>query len=350
MVFTREGLDILKSKKRKGATMRKKLLGFLFVLLGMLLGYLLFFVWISGLPATHEAREAETITTSTTNASSTITTNSEETMTTTTSSSAVAEQPFAVALTSNYGILKNILTNQIIAEKSADAQIYPASMTKILTALLVVEQADLDEKVVIPAEILPRLIEEGASMCGFEAQEEVTMRDLIYGILFISGADATEAAVLHTSGSEAAFVELMNKTVQTIGMTDTHFTNSVGLHDDDHYSTVTDIELLLEHALQNETFYQILTDDDYTTSATAVHPEGIYFENRTKHPSTVELNIAHGQVLGGKPGYTEEATLCLASLAEINGDRYILVTADAGGDPNSEPFHVLDMKHVFEKI
>lgn len=330
--------------------MKNKLLGFLFVLLGLLLGYLMFFVWISGVPATHEAREAKTTTTSTTVAHSTTTTSSSEEPTTSTTTSTIAEQPFAVELVSNYGFLKNITTNQIIAEKSANAQIYPASMTKILTALLVVEHADLDEKVVIPAEILPRLIEEGASMCGFEAQEEVTMRDLIYGILFISGADATEAAVLHTFGSEAAFVELMNETAKSIGMTGTHFTNSVGLHDDDHYSTVTDIELLLEHALKNETFYQILTDDDYTTSATPVHPEGIYFENRTKHPSTVELNIADGQVLGGKPGYTEEATLCLASLAEIHGERYILVTADAGGDPNSEPFHVLDMKHVFEKI
>ena len=132
-------------------------------------------------------------------------------------------------------------------------------------------------------------------------------------------------------------------------MLNSHFVNASGLHEDEHYTTVTDIMILLEQAIKNETFYEVFTTRSYTTAPTAAEPDGITFES-TMYDKKSTLEVTDGEILGGKTGFTNAAGLCLASLANVEGQNYILVTAGADGNHNTEPFHVLDAENIYSQI
>jgi hypothetical protein len=145
-------------------------------------------------------------------------------------------------LVSPYAILVDADSGEAVAEKEADVSIYPASMTKVMTALLALEaNPDLEQPVTLPEDIFPELRAEGASMAGFQPGETATVRDLLYGALLPSGAECCEALAREVSGSEEAFVELMNQKAAELGMRSTHFCNPTGLHDPEHVSTVRDM-------------------------------------------------------------------------------------------------------------
>ena len=140
-----------------------------------------------------------------------------------------------------------------------------------------------------------------------------------------------------------------NDKAQELGMKNTHFTNSTGLHDPEHYSTVEDISILLQYALKNEYFRDVFTSSRYSTLPSEQHPEGFTFHSTMfKYMDSTE--VTGGEILGGKTGYTEEAGLCLASLAQVNGKEYILVTAKANGTHQTEQFHILDAINVYSQI
>lgn len=132
-------------------------------------------------------------------------------------------------------------------------------------------------------------------------------------------------------------------------MKNTHFCNSTGLHEPEHYSTVKDMAVLLQYAVKNETFREVFTSKSYSAAPSEVHPEGFTFTSTMfRHLDGTE--VTGGTLLGGKTGYTPEAGLCLASLAEISGKEYILVTAGAEGSHETEPYHILDAVNVYSKI
>ena len=253
-------------------------------------------------------------------------------------------------LYSPYAILVDADTGTTIAERNCHDRIYPASLTKIMTAVIAIENTDdLDQTITLPADIFQPLYEEGASMAGFQPGEEATLRELLYGILLPSGAECCMAFVDRIAGSEEAFAELMNQKASELGMDDTHFCNATGLHDPDHYTTVADISILLRYALENETFRAAFTSSRYSIQPTPQHPEGFtFFSTMFQYMDSTE--VAGGQIIGGKTGYTEEAGLCLASLASINGREYILVTAKANGSHETEQFHILDAINVYNQI
>lgn len=151
------------------------------------------------------------------------------------------------------------------------------------------------------------------------------------------------------AGSEEAFVDMMNEKAAEMGMKNTHFCNATGLHDPDHYSTVKDISVLLRYALQYEDFRQAFSSSRYTTQPTNLHPDGFTFLS-TMFRYMDSAGVVGGEIIGGKTGYTEEAGLCLASLAEVNGKEYILVTAKAKGTHRTEQFHILDAVDVYSQI
>ncbi|WP_315116569.1 D-alanyl-D-alanine carboxypeptidase [uncultured Clostridium sp.] len=253
-------------------------------------------------------------------------------------------------LYSSNAILINLDDNQILLDKSSDERIYPASLTKIMTAIVAIENlADLHEMIYLPENMFKKLYSEGASMAGFLPNEKVEGIDLIYGVLLPSGAESCIGLTQAISGSERKYVKLMNEKAKELGMKSTHFTNSTGLHDRNHYSTVNDIAKLLEYALQNDTFREVYTSKRHSTKATNLHPDGITFQSTMfKHMDTEEVN--NGIIQGGKTGYTEEAKLCLASLAKIDGKEYILVTANADGSPQTKQFNILDSFTVYNQI
>ena len=132
-------------------------------------------------------------------------------------------------------------------------------------------------------------------------------------------------------------------------MEHTHFANATGLHDPEHYSTVHDLSLLLRFCLQDETFRTVFTTFRHSTAPSAQHPDGFTFFS-TLSPDLEEGVFSGGEILGGKTGYTQEAGLCLASLAQIQGREYLLVTAGAPGDHQSEPLHVRDAAEVYGQL
>ena len=253
-------------------------------------------------------------------------------------------------LISPNAILLEADSGEVLAEKNADSQIYPASMTKMMTALLAIEaEPDLDRQVTIPEDVFPALEQEGASMAGFKLGEVVAIRDLLYGALLPSGAECCETLARLVSGTEADFVALMNQKAAELGMTSTHFCNPTGLHDPEHVSTVRDISTLLREAVRNETFRKILTTERYTIQPTNLHPKGFTVTNTLLR----ELNgdeIRNGKILGGKTGYTSEAGLCLASIAEVKEKEYLLVTAGALGNHETEQYHIEDAVKAYRQL
>jgi D-alanyl-D-alanine carboxypeptidase (penicillin-binding protein 5/6) len=254
------------------------------------------------------------------------------------SSSAAAAKSADVQQLSSYNVhsdnalMVRLSDGAVFFDKASTEKMYPASMTKIMTCIIALEKIpDINSQMTIYQEDIDAHFKEGASRAGFEANETVPVKDVLYGMMLPSGAECCVAICRQVAGSEAAFVDLMNQKAKEIGMDNTNFTNSIGLHDDNHYSTCADFIKLEEYALKNDTFRQIFTTRDYTTTPTEQHPSGISFTNNCfKHLSTI--NLPNGALFeGGKTGYTAAALQTLASIAKYGDDEYIMVTAHGGG-------------------
>jgi len=247
-------------------------------------------------------------------------------------------------------ILMQARGGKILGEINGEAQIYPASMTKIMTVILGIENFDdLDEKITLTNEMFTGLYEQDATQAGFQPGEEVRVIDLLYGAMLPSGAECCIALADTISGSEADFAELMNKKARKLGMENTHFCDSTGLHNPDHYSTVKDIAVLMKYCIKNDTFREIVETSRHSTGVTNIHPDGItYYSTMFKNLS--DPTVTGGKILGGKTGYTSEAGHCLVSFAEIEGREYIFVSAGASGaDGNTIP-HIQDAVTVYNRV
>ena len=246
-------------------------------------------------------------------------------------------------------VLMDVKSGAVIGDLNGKEQIYPASMTKIMTAIVALEAfSDLDHEITLSENIFYALDGQDATQAGFQPGESVRVRDLVYGVMLPSGAECCLALADEASGSEEAFVEKMNKKAKSIGMKDTNFMDCTGLHDPEHYSTAYDIALLLKYALHNDTFREVAESHFHSTPATNVHPDGItYYSTMFKNMS--DTSVTGGEILGGKTGYTSEAGHCLASFAQIYGREYILVTAGAAADATGVP-HILDAKTIYNRL
>ena len=231
---------------------------------------------------------------------------------------------------SPYAILVDLDTGDVIAQRGADTIINPASMTKILTVLVAAEhlvQEDLDDTVTIDTEILDYVYLNGCSVVGFEEGEEVTVRDLFLGTILPSGADAALALAKYVAGSQEAFVRLMNEKLDRLGLSDTaHFTNCVGLYDENHYCTVADMAMIMKAAAKDNYARKVLAAHVYTTTETDAHPEGLVISNWFLR--RIEDRDTHGTVMCAKTGFVNESGNCAASyMVGNNGKNYVCVTA-----------------------
>ncbi|UTY38926.1 serine hydrolase [Allocoprobacillus halotolerans] len=237
-----------------------------------------------------------------------------------------ASDDIQLSLHSNYAYLYDQATQIVYLDQGSQEKIYPASMTKILTVSLALDQIeDVHEKVRISDEDLKGLYEAGASVAGFYAGEQVTYEDLLYGALLPSGADACNALARLTYGSTDGLVTAMNQLVNQLELENSHFTNVTGLHDDNHYTTAYDMAMILHHALENQVFEEVFNARTYTSS----------MENHTWASSLQRgknsYNLDISQIDGAKSGFTDEAQLTLASSMTVDGHQFILVTAYAKG-------------------
>lgn len=234
-------------------------------------------------------------------------------------------------LYSSSAVLVDVQSGKVLAEKGMDEKIYPASMTKVMTLLVAAENLpDLDATFTMTQAIIDPLYLAGASMAGYVNGETVTMRDLLYGAVVPSGAEATEALAQAVAGSEEAFVAMMNEKAAALGLTNTHFMNTSGLHDENHYSTVREIALILQAALENETCTEILSAENYRASETEQHPDGLAMTNKFLYRVHHEYALNGAEITAAKTGYTAEAMNCCASAGTTpDGRSVICVTANA---------------------
>ena len=236
---------------------------------------------------------------------------------------------------SEYAVVIDPAKGTILAQKAADTPINPASMTKILTLLVAVEQiqetgVNLDDTFTMTLEITDYCYVNKCSVVGFLNDEVIPIRDLLYGTILPSGADAALGLAYYLCGSQEAFVELMNEKLEELGLTDTaHFTNCVGLYDEAHHCTVTDMALILKAAMDNDLCREVLSTHIYHTASTTQHPEGQDLSNwfLRRIEDHVPENL---EVMGGKTGYVVQSGNCAASWAETSdGSSYLCVTGKA---------------------
>ena len=233
-------------------------------------------------------------------------------------------------LYSENALLIDLESNTVIAQKNADARIYPASMTKVMTILVAAEHIEnWDETFTMTQSIIDPLFLADASMAGFVHGEEVSMMELLYGAVLPSGAEATEALAIEVAGSEEAFAELMNEKAQALGLQDTHFVDASGLHDENHYTTLSDMAIIMQAALDNPRCREVLTSVNHTSTPTAQNPDGVAMTNRFLYRIRPQ-QTGNVQILAAKTGYTAQAMNCCVSYGVMeNGREAICVTAHA---------------------
>lgn len=249
----------------------------------------------------------------------------------------------AFELSSKNVVLYNMNDNTIVYELNKDKTTSIASLTKIMTTLVAIENiSNYDEKITINNNMFIGLREANAAVIGLKNMQIVTYNDLLYGMFLSSGADATRAIAISIAGNEESFVELMNKKAKEIGMLNTHFENTVGLDNINHYSTVNDVALMLKYALNNSKFKEIFLSESYSFSDNSLT---VYSTTRkTAHKYNYNINY----IEGAKTGYTDAAGKCLASLAydNVNNIEYLLVTTGASTNTN-DAYHIKDATSIY---
>ncbi|SFN40665.1 D-alanyl-D-alanine carboxypeptidase (penicillin-binding protein 5/6) [Pseudobutyrivibrio sp. UC1225] len=231
---------------------------------------------------------------------------------------------------SQSAVLINNKTKEIVATRNAKEKIVPASMTKVMTVLVAanhISPEKLDEKIVMSHEAIDYSYAGGGSTSGFVEDEEVTVRDLFYGTILPSGGDAAAQLAIYVAGDIDSFVKMMNEECKALGISETtHFTNPVGFHSKEHYSTPYDIAIIMMAALDNEVCKEVITTKVYNSTATNVNPEGITISNWFLR--RIEDKEFGGEIEGAKTGYVDESGSCaVSSMISESGTEYICCTA-----------------------
>lgn len=240
-------------------------------------------------------------------------------------------------ITSPNAILMDYTTGKVLYNKNAYKQTYPASTTKIMTAIIVIEKANLDDTVVI--DYIPSV--KGSSM-NLQKGEEFTVKELLQGLLIKSGNDVAEALAIHTSGSVGEFVKLMNERAKELGALNTNFTNPHGLPDSEHITTAYDLAMIAKHAMQYDLFREIVSTPSITFEATKQTPQKRNYTNTNKFlhgtgkgnqilHSDKYIDIKYDIIDGIKTGYTGDAGSCLVSSGIKDNHRLIAVVLGAKG-------------------
>jgi len=247
-------------------------------------------------------------------------------------------------LNSEFALLIDLERERTLLDINGDESMYPASMTKVMTAIVAIENLEnLDDLIYISPNMFAELQIQNSSMAGFNPGSWVNALDVLYGIMLPSGGEATLAMAEHVGGTVEGFVEMMNQKAREIGMVATNFTNPIGLHGSNHYTTPKQIAVLVSYALQNEVFRQIFTADTYMLDSGAILTS-------TMFGLIPRTTVTNGQIIGGRTGFTLEAGRCLVSLAVIDGHEYLLVTGGAPNLPENQIKHLLDAIYIFDQI
>ena len=227
-------------------------------------------------------------------------------------------------------LLINDSTNEVLRSYRCFEKNYPASLTKVMTALLVLEHGDLDDEITLDHDIV--LTEDGAVISTLSKGDTVSVDDVFHGLLIKSANDCAVILAEYIAGSEEAFVDMMNQRALELGATHTHFANPHGLHEEDHYTTAYDLYLIFKEAIQYDTFVDVVSTKDYTmTYTTADGREVSEYMQSTNHYLLNEYPVPDGVTMfGGKTGTTSIARSCLMIMTENDeGERFFSVVMGA---------------------
>ena len=217
-------------------------------------------------------------------------------------------------------LLFDIENQEILYSEKANEKLYPASVTKIMTAYLALKYGELGDYVTISENAVD--VPSDSSSARLQQGDILTLEDLLYALMLPSGNDSAIAIAEHISGSEESFVELMNKEANSIGATNTHFVNSHGYHDDKHYTTAYDLYLIFQECIKNETFLQIIASTSWETlikqadgtTREAIWPQSnLFMTNGRSVPKGITL-------FGGKTGNTNDAGSCILLYGQDSKD------------------------------
>lgn len=234
------------------------------------------------------------------------------------------EWPTAPETKSEAALVIEASTGAVLYSENADTAITPASTTKLLTCLIAIERCSLDDVITFSETAVN--LEERASSIDAVAGEQMTLEDVLYGLMLPSGNDCANAIAEHISGSISAFAELMNEYAEELGCTSTHFTNPSGLYDSNHYSTASDMYLIAQAAFSNSTLIDIISHTSYTIPATNMSEERVvYTSNYLISTSNTYYNSS---VIGGKTGYTDQGGRALVIISEQDDMRLISLFFD----------------------
>ena len=227
-------------------------------------------------------------------------------------------------------LLINDSTNEVLRSYRCFEKNYPASLTKVMTALLVLEHGNLDDEITLEHDIV--LTEDGAVVSTLSKGDTVSVDDVFHGLLIKSANDCAVILAEYIAGSEEAFVDMMNQRAVELGATHTHFANPHGLHEEDHYTTAYDLYLIFKEAVQYDTFVDVVSTKDYTmTYTTADGREVSEYMQSTNHYLLNEYPVPDGVTMfGGKTGTTSMARSCLMLMTENDeGERFFSVVMGA---------------------
>lgn len=261
--------------------------------------------------------------------------------------SATFETPDIIA---GAAILLDSSSEKVLYSKNETEKMYPASTTKILTAILTLENCNLDDVVTVPYEAISS-IPSGYSVAALQAGEQLTVEKLLKLMLVHSANDAANVLAYHVSSSIDAFANLMNDKIAELGLKNTHFTNPSGMHDENHYTTAYDLAIIMKYCMKNGTFRNYAGLKSCTIPPTNKYEERVFkttndlliYDNRN-----VASNYYYQYAIAGKTGYTTPAKNCLVSVANKDGLELICVVLSVGLYPNNLSAKFVDTKSIFE--
>lgn len=248
----------------------------------------------------------------------------------------------ALEINSKSGIAYNRNTKEILFEKEKDKELFVASLTKIMTCILALENVnDLSEKIEITEDDINNL--DGYQVIGLKENDLITYNELLYTNIMYSAADSAQTIANHVFNSNEIFINKMNELAKKIGMDNTNFSNSIG-KDDNNYSSSQDISKLLDYALNNENFYKIYTTKKYYVSSLDKNISNNinnYIKNKMLKNDNIYLD-------GYKGGYTKKSGLSASSISKIDDNEIIVVTI--GAEDTIDTMHIEDSLNILMNI
>ena len=238
---------------------------------------------------------------------------------------------------------------KVLYSYSAHKKVYPASITKIMTALLALENGNLDDQVVISANADASSFPTAAQVCGLKKGQTWSLEALLNALLLYSGNDVAVAIAEHIGGTEENFVQMMNDRAKELMAWNTHYCNPHGLHEDDHYTTAYDIYLIFQKCIQDERFVNIINQDSCTVNYTDANGEAAQatFRATNYYARGLAEKPDNVTILGGKTGTTDEGGYCLILLEkDAAGKDYISVVMGA----NEKSLLYQDMTSLIQAI